>query len=197
MKIGGPACRRRLGRSLAALAALAVAAAAPSAAAAEPAPPPGRERFTGLWRGLIVNRPAELEVEIVVELGLGVRGELAGTIDVPTYRLAYLPLEELRTAGDRIEFGFRRHSETFGEGALSSFAGELVAGGGEIRGEYLEAGGARRLAFRLERAGEAGAPRPEISAPPLASLAAGGDELRALFNGDRDRVRLVLLLSPG
>ena len=156
----------------------------------------GAERFAGLWRGMIVNKPAELEVEIVVELGPGAGGGLAGTIDVPTSRLSYVPLEGVKVEGERIEFGFRRHSEAFGEGALSRFEGTLGAGGDEIRGEYTEAGGARRLAFELERAGEAGAPRPEPVTPPLRALSARGDELRAAFNGDADRVRLLMLMSP-
>ena len=171
--------------------------AAAAAADQEPAPTPaGADRFAGLWRGMIVNKPAELEVEIVVEIGPGAGGGLAGTIDVPPYRLAYVPLEGLRVDGDRIEFGFRRHSETFGEGALSRFEGTLAPGGGEIRGDYLEAGGARRLAFQLGRVGEPGEPRPEPVTPPLRALSERGDELRAAFNSDADRVRLLILMSP-
>jgi hypothetical protein len=167
-----------------------------SVAVAQPAPPAGADRFAGLWRGMIVNKPAELEVEIVVEIGPGAGGGLAGTIDVPTYRLEYIPLEGVKVDGERIEFGFRRHSEAFGEGALSRFEGTLDAGGDEIRGEYTEAGGARRLAFELARAGEAGAPRPEPVTPPLHALSARGEELRTAFNADADRVRLLILMSP-
>lgn len=168
-------------------------------AAAQNAPVPvaaSAERFSGLWRGLIVNRPAELEVEIVVEIAAAVGGGLGGTIDVPTYHLAYIPLEGLKTDGDRIEFSFRRNSESFGEGAQSRFEGVLAAGGGEVRGEYTEAG-ARRLTFFLERVGEAGEPRLEPPPPPpLQALGERGEELRAAFNLDVDRVRLLLLLSP-
>ena len=79
---------------------------------------------------------------------------------------------------------------------MSRFEGTLAAGGDEMRGEYTEAGGARRLAFELERAGEAGAPRPDPVTPPLRALSANGDELRAAFNGDVEPVRLLMLMSP-
>ena len=75
----------------------AVVAQAPTPASA------GAERFTGLWRGMIVDEPAELEVEVVVELGTGAGGGLAGTIDVPTSRLSYVPLEGVKVEGERIE----------------------------------------------------------------------------------------------
>jgi hypothetical protein len=182
-------------RALAASAALALAL---PAAGQEPpaAPAPGADlaAFEGLWQGAVVYQPARLELEVLIELALGGDGRLAGTIDLPIYKIRYRPLEELRVEGRSISFLFRNTSETRGENAPYTFSGELAADGGSISGEFTEFTG--KKPFRIERIGDAFAEHPEPVDPPLGALAPAGDELRAAFNRDADHVRLVLLLSP-
>lgn len=174
-------------RGLAVCAAVAAAfCAAPAARAATP--------FDGLWQGKIVYQPAEVEFEIWVELAPDAEGELVGTIDMPAARMRYELLEQVTAEGEKISFGFRHESEVRGPGALFRFDGAL-AEDGTIRGEFVRDGGNKP--FYLERIGEPGSPRPEWDGgTPLRVLSEDGEALRALFNRDADRVRLVLLLSP-
>jgi hypothetical protein len=163
----------------------------PAAAAARAAERP----VEGLWQGLIVYKPAELEVDVTVELARTPQGALAGTIDIPNQKLAYQPLSDVRVEGDAVSFVLSRYSIHTKSTVVSPFHGTLSADGREIRGEFVE-GGQNHVPFALRRAGEAGGERQAPPAPPLTVLAAAGDELKAAFNRDAGKVRLVLLVSP-
>jgi hypothetical protein len=168
--------------------------AAPTAAAPPAAAPTADlARFSGLYHGVIAYRPAELELECIVELGLAAAGGLAGTIDQPGY-FEYQPLAKIDVEGDEIRFVYHFFSELRGPDTEFVFEGRLVDGGAAIAGEFLDSRG--RTPFRFERIGDAGDERPTMTRRPLADLAASGEELRAAFNADADGARLVLLLSP-
>lgn len=165
-------------------------------AAGTPAGPEVRpgELFSGLYHGFILYVDGGAELEILVELAPGPDGELVGTLDMPAYDMKYKPLESFRTDGRQIHFSYRNYSEVRGPDALFEFEGELSPDGEVLAGAFLESRG--DIPFRLQRIGDAGAPRPDLEEAPLSDLSDDGDELRAAFNAHADQVRLILLLSP-
>lgn len=157
-------------------------------------------RLDGLWQGIILYDPAQVELETTVEIAADPQGKLVGTIDLPSQRMQYYPLKDIRQDGSRISFTFYRHSEKRGPDSPFVFDGTVSADGrvleGIFTGFYNEEKGNDRVPFRFERIGEAGDDRPEPVVPPLHTLADPGDELREAFNRDAAGVRLILLLSP-
>jgi hypothetical protein len=164
-------------------------AAAPPAAAPAAAP-----ELTGLWRGLIVYKHAENEFELVVEIFRGADGKLQGTVDLPSEHISYRPLRNIVVAGRRLSMEFLNDSEVRGPEATFKLEGELGADGKTMRGLFVELGG--RVPFEIERQGEPGGERPPAVPAPLQALADSADQLKAAFNRDAGKVRLVLLLSP-
>ena len=149
----------------------------------------------GLWQGLIFYKRAEVEVDITVELAQGAQGEWVGTIDIPNQKLEYHPLENVQVNGRNVSFMLSRFSRHANATIVSPFQGKLAEDGKTIQGEFIE-GGKNRMPFLLERKGAAGSERASPLAPPLNALSASGEELKAAFNRDADKSRLVLLLSP-
>ena len=142
----------------------------------------------GSWEGAVVYVPAELEVDIHVDLFRDSRGVLAGLIDIPTKPIEDEPLANIQLAGDRISWELVRDSGTF------PYEGTLSADGREIRGRSEDRG--KTVEFWLKRR-DPGAPERVRVEPPVHSLAATGAELKERFNADAGKVRLVMLLSPG
>jgi hypothetical protein len=181
---------------LPAVLALALACRSAGAPAAAPAAPaaerPGAE---GLWEGVLVYKPGELEADIVVELARKAEGGWVGTIDVPNQQIKYHPLENVSVEGSQVTFVFTRYSETAQMNVVSPITATVSEDGSTMRGEFLE-GGKNRIPFTLERKGEAGSDRHEPPLGTLHVLSAGGEELKAAFNRDQGDVRLVMLLSP-
>ena len=163
--------------------------AAPSIQAAEA---PSAE---GLWQGVIFYKRAEVEVDMTVELARTAKGEWAGTIDIPSQKLEYHPLESVQVNGRDVSFVLSRFSQHAKATIVSPFQGKLSEDGKTIQGEFIE-GGKNRMAFLLEREGAAGSERAKPPAPPVQTLSASGEELKAAFNRDADKTRFVLLLSP-
>jgi hypothetical protein len=159
--------------------------------ASAPAAPPD---FTGLWRGAIVYQHAEKEFELVVEIFHGAGGALQGTVDLPSAHILYRPLRNVVVTGRRISLEFLNDSEVRGPEATFKLEGELGADGRTMRGLFVELGG--RIPFEIERRGEAGSERPPAVPAAVETLADSGDQLKAAFNRDAGKVRLVLLLSP-
>lgn len=177
----------------AALAAVLTAALlAPALAAAE-------SPLSGIWTGTIDYVPAELEIEVLVEIGETAEGALVGTVDVPLAKIQYQPLQDVRLDGSEVAFDMTAMRAHGGGAAIHTFRGRLGKDGRVISGMFhgwLERG-TRDAPFRLERTGEPGGERLDWGErPALADLAPGGDELAAAFDADRDRVRLLLTVSP-
>jgi hypothetical protein len=147
-----------------------------------------RPDVAGSWEGVVVYAPAELEVEIAVELFQDATGKLAGLIDVPTKPIDDEPLANVRFDGTRVSWELRRDSGTF------PYEGTLSADGKEIRGRSIDRG--KTVDFWLKRR-DPGAPERVPVNPPLHTLSATGAELKERFNADAGKVRLVMLLSPG
>lgn len=147
-----------------------------------------RPAVEGSWEGAVVYVPAELEVEIFVDLFQDARGVLAGLIDIPTKPIEDEPLFNLRLDGSRIFWELQRDSGTF------PYEGTLSADGREIRGTSVDRG--KTVEFWLKRR-DPGAPERVRVQPSLHTLSATGAELKEKFNADAGNVRLVMLLSPG
>lgn len=147
-----------------------------------------RPTVEGSWEGAIVYVPAELEVEIFVDLFQDSRGVLAGLIDIPTKPIEDEPLANIRLDGNRISWELQRDSGTF------PYEGTLSADGQEIRGRSVDRD--KTVEFWLKRRDPAAPERVRVN-PPLQILSATGAELKERFNADAGKVRLVMLLSPG
>ena len=148
----------------------------------------GQSTVEGIWEGVVVYAPAELEVEQAVELFQDARGALAGLIDVPVKPIEDEPLSAVRFDGKRISWELRRDTGTF------RYEGTLSDDGKEISGQYFERG--KTFPFWLRRTDPA-AVKPARAQPALHTLSATGGELKERFNADAGKVRLVMLLSPG
>jgi hypothetical protein len=161
-------------------------------AAAAGTAPAGAATVEGTWRGAIVLQPAEVEFDMVLEVGRQADGKWVASIDLPVQRQRHRPVDGLLVSGR--ELSFRLHDST----GATAFKGRLSEDGRTIRGLVSEQG-QPSAGFVLERVAarpareEAGEDRPVPALHPLASSAA---ELAARFNEDVDKVRLILLLSP-
>lgn len=161
-----------------------------------PEPP----RLEGLWEGVILYDPAQVELETTLEIARDAKGGLVGTIDLPSQRMKYHPLRDFRTDGPKVAFTFYRDSEKRGPNSPFVFEGTLSPDGrvleGIFTGFYNEEKGNDRVPFRFERVGEAGDERPEPVKPALSTLSPSGEELREAFNRHVDAVRILILISP-
>lgn len=161
-------------------------------------PPP--VRIDGLWSGIILYDPAQVELETTVEIGLDAQGNPGGTIDLPSQRMKYHPLRDFKVDGRKVSFTFYRNSERRGPNSPFVFEGEISADGrmmeGIFTGFYNEEKGTDRVPFRFERIGEPGDELPEPARPPVIPLSPAYGELREAFNRDADAVRILILISP-
>jgi hypothetical protein len=150
--------------------------------------------FTGLWEGRIVYRRAEVEFDLTVEIFRDAGGALLGTVDLPSERIKYRPLRRIEVQGRHLSMEFLMDSEVRGPEAVFKLQADLAPDGKAMQGVFVESGGFRP--FFLDRKGDPGSDRPPERRSPVSILSERGEELKAAFNRDADRVRLVLLLSP-
>lgn len=157
-------------------------------------------RVEGLWEGIILYDPAQVELETTVEIARDASGSLVGTIDLPSQRMKYHELRDFKVDGRKVSFTFYRTSERRGPNSPFVFDGEISADGrameGIFTGFYNEEKGTDRVPFSFERIGEPGDERPETLHPPVIPLAPAHGELRDAFNRDADAVRILILISP-
>ena len=173
---------------------VAFAVAAPPAPAAAPHPSVSSSSASGLWEGEIFVQRGWLEIEMMVELMPGGPTGWAGNADLPTQGLLYAPLRRVAVDGRKVSFEIHRPAQGALEALDVRFEGTLSEDGRSISGQCQDEG--KVYEFALQRIGEAGMERPVPVAPDLRLLSDRGDELKKLFNQEKDRLRLVLLLSP-
>jgi len=152
------------------------------AAAAPAAPQPS---FNGQWAGVIQVRPAELEIEFKLDIHPGPNGAPVGKISFPSQNVDSHALESLEINGKSITFVYKDEHD------VSNFSGDLLPDGFTISGNLREQENVYPFSLERKPANLEDHPRPA-----LRTLSAAGEELKALFNQDRDDVRLLLVVSP-
>jgi hypothetical protein len=143
----------------------------------------------------LVYKPAELEVDVFVELARDANGRWVGTLDLLNQGLRFHPLENIRVDGPAVSFDFNRFAQKAQVMVETPVTGTLAADGRTITGDFYE-GKKNHVPLTLEKIGAAGSERPEPRKAEVHTLADSGEELRALFNRDAGKTRLVLMLSP-
>lgn len=165
------------------LAAVALCGFAMWTSASAQAEPP---RIDGHWEGTIVLRPGEFEVFMKLDLVRATNGSLAGRLSYPDQGPTEYTLDSVKMDDDNVFFTATDEQKT-----VSVFQGRSVEGGKVLRGDLTEGG--RKAPFELHRA--AAAPLRKLL-PPLQTLSRDGADLKALFNQDQGKVRVLLILSP-
>jgi hypothetical protein len=150
----------------------------------------------GLWQGEIAFLPEQAELDIVVEIAPG--HPPVGTIDFPIMLLKFNPLQNLKVEGSSASFEFDRQIDQPDPNDIFKFRGEVSTDGQTMTGKFVGrySGLDLDLPFTLHRIGDAGSVRPPLTQRAVTTISDSGEELKAAFNRDRDKVRLVLLLSP-
>jgi hypothetical protein len=171
------------------------ASAAPNGPIASAAPAAGLD---GLWEGLMVFRPAEVEIEFAVEIARAADGRLVGTIDVPNQQLLFHPLDRVALDGRKGEFAFTWFVPHAQQNVSTTFTGALTGDGKSFAGTLVESDAPETsIPFSMKRLGDPGTPRKETKQGTLLPLSpAAPVELKEAFNRDAGKTRLVMLLSP-
>jgi hypothetical protein len=125
---------------------------------------------------------AETEVGFTVDIQRSPDGSLAGTIAVSELGLSPVPLKNVQAQGGRLSF------ELHDEKGVRVFTGTLA--NGVIRGQTARSSGSS-IPFELSRPSKDGGRKK-----PTLEVLTNGSQLQSIFDHDRDRVRLILLLSP-
>ena len=144
---------------------------------------PATPDLSGRWVGAIVVEQGRQEVELQVDLESGAAGLWSGTMAVPVQGVSPKPLADLTVAGDRVSWTF--------EDASGRAAFHGTRQGDRIVGSDHEKG--RDYPFELKRVGPPGTETcPHIELQDLH----GVEELRAAFNRDAGKTRLLMVLPP-
>jgi hypothetical protein len=165
-----------------------------AAAAAAPAPAPAANP-EGLWKGTLIYKPAELEADVVVEIARAASGKWVGTLDLLNQNLKFQPLDNVRVDGSTVSFEYNRFAKKAQVMVETPITGTVSADGSTITADFFE-GKKNHVPLTLTRIGGAGSERPEPRKAEVHPLADSGEELRAQFNRDAGKTRLLLLLSP-
>lgn len=135
----------------------------------------------GTWVGALVMDRARFEVDLIVEVARGDRGDLHATLTQPVQGVSG-ELHDIVVDGRQVSFVYR---DDTGD---SRFRGELSQDRLRLAGKMLE--GDREYDFYLQR-------RPGLPDPrPLVELSGDNLELVESFNEGAGRVRLLTMLSP-
>jgi hypothetical protein len=143
----------------------------------------GQRGLEGHWEGAIVSVPAELEIEVAVDLKRTYKGDLGGEVYFPMTGPKPSAIEDLSLQDAHLSF--QVHDDDL---VVTSFQG-TVRDGATIAGTMTERG--KTLPFSLRR--RTGPPPPTRAG--IGALTAG-TELPAVFDRDFGRRRILLILSP-
>jgi hypothetical protein len=168
---------------LAALAAMPAMSATPGTPGSTPAVSgPG---FAGHWEGAIIRTLGKDETDLALDLAPPQQGGAwTGKITVLLIGVRDRPLHKVVVDGSSLTV------EDVDEHGHRVFQGKLSADGNRITGEYKR--DERSTPFELDRRTSFRAPAESA----LTDLSPDAKELKQLFDQDKDKVRLVLLLSP-
>ena len=137
---------------------------------------------SGHWEGSI-NAPG-LELDIAVDLAKNAKGEIVGTISIPSQNLNSVPLSSVSADGPSVRFVLRTGS---GGGP---FEGGLSSDGKTLSGDFITRGFA--VPFSMTWTGDARI-EPPAKSPPI------GKEFEGTWNGTLDlggrQLPLVLKMS--
>ena len=139
---------------------------------------------SGTWAGTIFIKPGESEIDIRVELTRTKDGRWSGVMSVPGQSVSRKPLEDVTFVPPKTVSWIYRDNA-----GVSILTGTVSPDGRKLVGEHQEQG--EKYSFTLRRV----EPGSEPPRPGLVNLS-GTEELRALFNRDAGKTRLVLILSP-
>lgn len=142
-------------------------------------------KLNGHWEGAIVFTAAEQEVDVVVDFS-GAGEQLKGQLQFPMTADGMHEVESIALQGGHASFSVRDKG-----GVVSAFDGVLSPDGASLQGTLTEAG--KPFPFTLRRAEEARPPREAAAV----RLAGDGIPLKAAFNEDVDKTRILLLLNLG
>jgi hypothetical protein len=141
--------------------------------------------LVGHWEGVVVLALAEQELDVVADFN-GVGGQITGQVRFPLTADGAHAVEGLSARDSHVSFSVRDK-----DGVVSAFSGDLSPTGDSLQGTMEERG--RSLPFTLSRAK---APEP-IHEVPTYKLAGDSIQLKAAFNDDADKTRILLLLNLG
>ncbi len=144
-------------------------------------------RLDGHWEGVTVLHPGEFEVEVTVDLKAAADGSLSGHLAYPDQSAQEYALDTVKLDGDSFLM-----TATDEQGTVSIYRGRTIDGGKAIKGDLTEGG--RQAPFELHRVDAAAAARQP---PAVRALGPDGAQLKALFNQEPEKVRVVMVLSPG
>jgi hypothetical protein len=141
-------------------------------------------RLDGHWEGVIILRPGEFEVDMKLDIVRAADGSLTGRLSYPNQGAKEYGLDTAKID----DAGFLITS-TDEQGVVSVFQGRTITDANVLQGELAEGG--RKASFELRRTD------PATRKPPVVqNLSGNGAELKALFNQDREKVRVLMILSP-
>ena len=150
-------------------------------AAADETPAPSA--VAGRWVGPIVVEKGSAEVDVVVDLERGDDGTWSGAMAVPVQGVESKPVTGVSVEENRVSWVYEDAS---GVAVLSG-----AVDGDTMSGSDLEQG--QNFPFELRRVGPPGHPVcPSVELTDLAGL----DDLRAAFNRDAGKTRLLMVLAP-
>jgi hypothetical protein len=142
-------------------------------------------KLAGHWEGAIVLTPAEQEIDVMVDFNQA-GGQVKGQLWFPLTADGAHEVSGFTMQGSHVSFSVRDK-----DGVVSTFDGVLSPDGSGLQGTMTESG--KPVPFNLHRA-KAAEPAREI---PTYKLAGDAIQLKAAFNGDFGKTRMILLVNLG
>ncbi|MEM7350413.1 MAG: hypothetical protein AAF657_06375 [Acidobacteriota bacterium] len=141
--------------------------------------------LAGVWTGAMINQPAVNEIDLTIEITRQ-DDTWQRELRVPLAGLR-VTLDHWQVEGSQVDFGFEDAN------GRRTFSGELAPDRKSLRGTYTR--GEQTSPFELTKKPQNAPPRiPEF--PDLQKVPGDGSELAKIFDQDKDRMRLLMMLSP-